>query len=99
MPFAMNEKVRSCLAICVGAIASAGSPIAAAEPLTASQALNEAIRNNPSLRAAAADLTAARGLTSSESARYDPVLTLSLGATHSKSPSLSPGASAVLVGS
>lgn len=69
-----------------------------AETLRADSVLREAIEKNPSLRAAVSDLAAAQASTASESARYDPTLTVSLGATHTKSPSLSPGSSSVLVG-
>ncbi len=75
------------------------SRISSAETLSSGDALNEAIRNNPTLRAAVADLAAARGLTTSESARYDTTLTVSLGATHAENPTLSPGTSSVQVSS
>lgn len=98
MPFAMNEKLR--LVVAGIALLAAVSPRAAsAEPLSTSDALNEAFRNNPTLRAAASELDAAQALTKSESARYDPTLRVSLGATRSKTPSLSPSSSAVQVGS
>ena len=97
MRFAMNEKLRLLVAgaLLLGLIAPRA---ASAEPLSASDALNEAFRNNPTLRAAVSELDAAQALTKSESARYDPTLTVSLGATHGKTPSLSPSASAVQVG-
>ena len=81
MRFAMNDKLRLLVAgaLLLGLIAPRA---ASAEPLSASDALNEAFRNNPTLRAAVSELDAAQALTKSESARYDPPLTVSLVATH-----------------
>jgi len=95
----MNEKLLPALAICIALTATSCPRNATAEPVSAAQAVNEALDNNPNLRAAVSQLSAAQGLSLSESARYDAALTLSLGATHTKNPSLSPGTSSVLVGS
>jgi len=95
----MNERRLPALALCIALTASSCPRNAAAEPLSAAQAVSDALNNNPSLRAAVSQLSAAQGLSLSESARYDAALTLSLGATHTKSPSLSPGTSSVSVGS
>jgi len=95
----MNNRAHRLVAAATLLLAFAAPEAAFAETLNASGALNEAIRNNPTLRAAVSDLAAARGLTTSESARYDTTLTFSLGATHTETPSLSPGTSAVQIGS
>lgn len=95
----MSENKRLSIAAWATLVASALPAIAGAQPLSANEALNEAIRNNPTLRAAAAELNAAQALTQSESARYDAALTLAAGATRTKNPSLSPGSSSVSVGS
>lgn len=94
----MNERLLKWITVCTALIGVVLPGTVAAEPLTASAALSEAIKNNPSLRAAAFDLAAAQGLTQSESARNDAALTVVVGATHSKTPSLSPSSSSVLVG-
>ncbi|WP_146647859.1 TolC family protein [Labilithrix luteola] len=71
---------------------------ARAEVLSPGGAIEEAMGKNPSLRAAVEDVAAARALADSESARYDPTLTLKLGATRTKNPSLATSGG-VLVGS
>lgn len=92
-----NASFMMALGACV-ALATTYPSEARAETLRADDALREAMKKNPQLRAALSDVTAAQASTTRESARLDPTLTLSLGATHTENPSLSPGASSVLVG-
>jgi outer membrane protein len=99
MRFAMSEKKRLSIAVWLWLVASALPAMAGAQPLSANEALNEAILRNPALRAAASEVNAAQAFTQSEAARHDAALTVAVGATHNKSPSLSPGSSSVSVGS
>lgn len=87
-----------CVASIVFAFWTAQSGIALAETLSDTDVLREASAKNPSVAQAAAQLQAAHALTTEESARYDAVLKVTVSGTHTKTPSLTPGASSSLVG-
>lgn len=61
---------------------------ASAEELHAKDALARAARKNPTLAAAVADLTQANAAVTSEEARYDALLALTLNGTHTRNPNL-----------
>lgn len=86
-------------ALALALVAALAVPsVAHAEKLDARAVVREAAAKNPSLGAVMQDLAAREATVESESARYDPTLTVNLYGVHSENPSLT-NAGSVLVGS